>query len=315
MPRDTGIAQRLRDAGLTVVEVSGWNQRGSSDFNPRGAVNHHTAAGGIASTPSLDYITTGSSIAPLANVMQSRERDENDKFYVIAAGRANHAGKGSWRGLSGNSSVYGLEIEHNGTSLLSMKRQQLAARCHAAMLRGINNPDVNNVCQHREWAPSRKIDAAQGVNSSLFRGMVAEALGKSPPGPSPIPGVTGGAMEVAMHPSGKGYYIVASDGGVFSFGEAPFFGSLGGQRLNKPITGMAVRPQGDGYLLCGADGGVFAFGAAKFSGSLGSVVLNAPIVDIEFDAEGDGYWMLGADGGIFTFGAANYHGSAAGHIR
>ena len=314
MPRDTGLAKRLVEAGLRVIEIGGWQTRGSDSFNPRGSVNHHTAAGGINPIASLKYITSGSPIAPLANVMQSRERDENDIFYVIAAGTANHAGKGSWRGLSGNSSVYGLEIEHNGTSLLSIKRQKLAARCHAAMLRGISNPDVNNVCQHREWAPLRKIDAAQGVNANLFRAMVAEYIGQAPPGP-PVPGQTGGAMEIAMHPSGKGYYIVASDGGVFSFGEAPFFGSLGGQKLNKPITGMAVRPQGDGYLLCGADGGVFAFGAAQFSGSLGGIQLNAPIVDIEFDNEGDGYWMLGADGGIFTFGSANYHGSAAGHIR
>jgi hypothetical protein len=313
MPRDLGIADRLRKAGLNVVEQPGWRVRGNSDFNPKGSVNHHTAAGGTASTPSLDYITSGSSIAPLANVMQSRERDQDDKFYVIASGRANHAGKGSWRGLSGNSSVYGLEIEHDGTSVLSIERQRLAARCHAAMLLGINHPDPNNVCQHREWAPDRKIDAAQGVNANWFRAMVAQNLGQAPPKP-PVPGVTGGAMEVAMHPSGKGYYIVASDGGVFSFGEAPFFGSLGGQTLNKPITGMAVRPQGDGYILCGADGGVFAFGAAQFLGSLGNIRLNAPIVDIEFDAEGDGYWMLGADGGIFTFGSANYHGSAAGHI-
>jgi N-acetyl-anhydromuramyl-L-alanine amidase AmpD len=67
--------------------------------------------------------------------MQSREAGEgNDKAYVIAAGRANHAGEGGWKGLSGNSSVYGLEIEHTGTSTLPMHRQQTAARIHAAMI-------------------------------------------------------------------------------------------------------------------------------------------------------------------------------------
>jgi hypothetical protein len=40
---------------------------------------------------------------------------------------------------------------------------------------------------------------------------------------------------------GRGYWLVASDGGIFSFGDAPFFGSTGGQPLNQPIVGMATR--------------------------------------------------------------------------
>jgi hypothetical protein len=40
-------------------------------------------------------------------------------------------------------------------------------------------------------------------------------------------------------PDGKGYYLVASDGGIFSFGDAAFFGSIGGKPLNQPIVGMA----------------------------------------------------------------------------
>ena len=44
-----------------------------------------------------------------------------------------------------------------------------------------------------------------------------------------------------------GYRFVASDGGIFSYGSgAPFLGSMGGTRLNKPIVGMAVMPGGDG---------------------------------------------------------------------
>jgi hypothetical protein len=38
---------------------------------------------------------------------------------------------------------------------------------------------------------------------------------------------------------GGGYWIVAADGGVFSYGDAPFEGSMGGQRLNKPMVGMS----------------------------------------------------------------------------
>lgn len=121
---------------------------------------------------------------------------------------------------------------------------------------------------------------------------------------------------MARSHDGQGYWIVASDGGVFSFGNAPFYGSMGGQHLNAPVVGMAARPQGDGYWLVGSDGGVFSFGAAGFHGSMGGQHLNAPIVGICSTADGGGYWLVGADGGIFTFGNAPYHGSMGGqHIN
>jgi len=36
-----------------------------------------------------------------------------------------------------------------------------------------------------------------------------------------------------------GYWLVAADGGIFSFGDAAFYGSTGSLRLNRPIVGMA----------------------------------------------------------------------------
>lgn len=132
--------------------------------------------------------------------------------------------------------------------------------------------------------------------------------------PAP-PKQSGGAMEIERTKSGHGYYIVAADGGVFCYGDAKFFGSMGGKKLNSPIVGMALRPQDDGYLLVGADGGIFAFGKAPFYGSMGGKKLNAPVVDAEFDAEGDGYWLLAADGGIFTFGKTAFYGAASGKIK
>lgn len=183
MGRDTNLANRLRAAGLRVVECSGWTTRGSSDFNPRGSVNHHTAGPASGATPSLNTCINGRPdlAGPLCNVMQSREPDGNDIAYVVAAGRANHAGEGGWRGLSGNSSVWGLEIEHTGTSPLSQGRQQIAAAIHAAMYGG----NVDYVCQHYEWT-TRKIDAATGVDGNAFRNMVA-AGGAPPEPPTPKP--------------------------------------------------------------------------------------------------------------------------------
>ncbi len=123
-------------------------------------------------------------------------------------------------------------------------------------------------------------------------------------------------MGMAGTPSGQGYWIVGSDGGVFSFGDAQFYGSMGGKTLNAPVVGMAARPQGDGYWLVGSDGGIFTFGNAGFYGSMGGQHLNAPIVAICATASGNGYWLVGADGGIFTFGDAPFNGSMGGqHIN
>ena len=77
---------------------------------------------------------------------------------------------------------------------------------------------------------------------------------------------------------GPGYWLVASDGGVFGFGDAGFFGSTGGIALNKPIVAAAASPTGKGYWLVASDGGVFGFGDAGFFGSTGSIALNKPIV-------------------------------------
>ena len=74
---------------------------------------------------------------------------------------------------------------------------------------------------------------------------------------------------MAATPDGNGYWLVAADGGVFSFGAAGFHGSTGAIHLNQPIVGMAATPDGNGYWLVAADGGVFSFGDAGFHGSTG----------------------------------------------
>ena len=75
---------------------------------------------------------------------------------------------------------------------------------------------------------------------------------------------------MAGTPSGGGYWLVASDGGIFAFGDAGFHGSTGAIRLNSPIVGMAATPDGGGYWLVARDGGIFAFGDAGFHGSTAS---------------------------------------------
>jgi hypothetical protein len=113
---------------------------------------------------------------------------------------------------------------------------------------------------------------------------------------------------MAATPNGKGYWLVANDGGVFGF-NAPFFGSLGARHLNSPIVGMAATPTGKGYWLVAGDGGVFCFGDARYYGSTGSMHLNSPIKQMIAGPNGKGYWLMATDGGVFTFGSARFHGS------
>ncbi len=114
---------------------------------------------------------------------------------------------------------------------------------------------------------------------------------------------------MAADPATGGYWLVASDGGVFSF-DAPFEGSAGGLRLNSPVVGMAPTADGRGYWLVAADGGVFAYGDAGFAGSMGGVHLTRPVVGMAADPATGGYWLAGADGGIFSF-RAPFEGSTA----
>ena len=117
---------------------------------------------------------------------------------------------------------------------------------------------------------------------------------------------------MAATPDGEGYWLVASDGGVFTFGNAQFYGSEGGVPLNAPIVGMAATPDGEGYWLVASDGGVFTFGNAQFYGSEGGAPLNAPIVGMAATPDGEGYWLVASDGGVFTFGDAQFYGSEGG---
>jgi hypothetical protein len=104
---------------------------------------------------------------------------------------------------------------------------------------------------------------------------------------------------------------VASDGGIFAYGDARFFGSTGNIRLNQPIVGMASTPSGKGYWLVASDGGIFAYGDARFFGSTGNIRLNQPIVGMASTPSGSGYWLVASDGGIFAYGDARFYGSTS----
>jgi Fibronectin type III domain len=124
-------------------------------------------------------------------------------------------------------------------------------------------------------------------------------------------------------PPQHGYWLVGSDGGIFTFGSAQFHGSTGSLQLQRPVVGIVPTLSRNGYWLDASDGGIFAFGDAGFYGSIpglglhpaGSGLpnsLNAPIVGMVPSTDGGGYFMVASDGGVFAFGDARFAGSCPG---
>jgi hypothetical protein len=140
------------------------------------------------------------------------------------------------------------------------------------------------------------------------------------PGPLSNAGFT--ITDATVPPSSlHGYWLVGSDGGIFTFGGAQFYGSTGALVLQRPVVGISPTSDRRGYWLVASDGGVFTFGDAGFFGSIPGLgiapagssgaarKLNAPIVGIVPSADGGGYFMVAADGGVFAFGDAKFEGS------
>ncbi|MHB8320090.1 MAG: hypothetical protein ACYDEP_12815 [Acidimicrobiales bacterium] len=123
------------------------------------------------------------------------------------------------------------------------------------------------------------------------------------------------------------YWLAGANGAVYSCGDAPFYGSMGGRPLNKPVVGMTATPQG-GYYEVASDGGLFSFGT-PFHGSAGCLSLNQPIVAMVVSPDTTtvgtgtacgfttpqspgGYRFVASDGGVFSFGNAVFAGSLGG---
>lgn len=184
MPHDTGIADRLRAAGLNVVEVAGWQTRGADTFSPLGSVDHHTAGPRSGNAPSLGTCINGRPdlTGPLCNVHVARD----NTCHVVAAGKANHAGQGGFKGISGNSRMFGVERENVGTSAEPWRPDQTetAARVHAALLRG-HGLSAETLCLHKEWTP-RKSDAHTITGAelrALCAGLLTGGAAVAPPAP------------------------------------------------------------------------------------------------------------------------------------
>ncbi|HEY5070400.1 MAG TPA: N-acetylmuramoyl-L-alanine amidase [Caulobacteraceae bacterium] len=185
------LADVLMGAGLKVAETDGWKDRGHGDVATiRGVMCHHTAGLPTRNMPTLNTLINGRAATPgaaaLTGPVANLGLGRDGAYYAVAAGRAYHAGEGSWKGItSGNSSFVGIEAENVGGVTDAWPPVQLDAyhRGAAAILKRIN-ADASWCCGHREYAPNRKDDPVFDMNP--FRAAVQAILDGTAPAPALI---------------------------------------------------------------------------------------------------------------------------------
>lgn len=225
--------------------VNGWETRGVDTFDPRGGVDHHTAGPLTGDCPSLGIVTNGRSDlpGPLSETLQAR----SNLVYIVASGKANHAGLGDWNGLTGNSRMWGNERENVGTSAepWRMDQHNTAARLHAAWIWGMHefegvDIDPANVCEHKEWAPTRKVDVHTYLGTQLRADIAAVLAGQDPQPelPNPLP-----SMEedmILIEYSGAHYLLIG--GRLIHCATQPDIDALlwGAGAVGRPIQQWSV---------------------------------------------------------------------------
>lgn len=200
----TWLPQVLLDAGLRVAEQPGWQTRGRGEVGPiRGVICHHTAGPKTGNMPSLNIVTNGRSDlpGPLSQLCLGRD----GTFFVVAAGRCNHAGAGNWQGLTnGNQNFIGIEAENTGLSNDPWPAIQLDAyrRGVAALLKKIRANAIM-CCGHKEYAlpPRRKNDPTFDMVD--FRQQVSAIMAGTAPNASVIP-AEDGAGKPTLHRGERG---------------------------------------------------------------------------------------------------------------
>jgi peptidoglycan hydrolase-like protein with peptidoglycan-binding domain len=185
------LPQVLKDAGLKVAPVDGWENRGRGDFGPTlGVLCHHTAGPRNGNMPSLSTLIQGRSDLPGPLAQLGLGRDGT--YYVIAAGRCNHAGIGSWKGVTtGNTDFIGIEAENTGLSNDSPWPEiQMDAYCRGVAAILIHTGRAVEFCAgHKEYAlPAGRKDDPD-FDMVAFRAAVAAIMGGETPAPVLIPSV------------------------------------------------------------------------------------------------------------------------------
>lgn len=202
----TWLPDVLKAAGLKVEVQPGWETRGIADMGKvRGIMCHHTAGAATGNMPTLNLLINGRPDlrGPLSQLGLGRD----GTYYVIAAGKAQHAGRGSWQGVTtGNTSFIGIEAENRGIPADPWPEVQMDAyrRGVAAMLDKIGAGAIM-CCGHKEYAlpVGRKSDPS--FDMADFRAKVGALLTGVEPAPSPD--ITGDSPRPILRRGAKGALV------------------------------------------------------------------------------------------------------------
>jgi hypothetical protein len=179
------LADALRAEGCKVKEVDGWENRGrpasSGGFDPQGPTHHHTGTHTSYSNPNptLNMCIQGRPdlSGPLCQVLIGYD----GVCWVIAAGRANHAGTNNGHGPytsgDGNAQSFGWELDYNGTQDPSPEQVDAAERASAAVLRKKKH-GVQWVVTHKETSTTGKWDTGQRSGDQWRNGVQRRLDGK-----------------------------------------------------------------------------------------------------------------------------------------
>ncbi len=184
----TWLPEVLEAAGLKVAETENWRTRGRGDMGKlAGIMCHHTGTprGVAGNMPTLGVLINGRAAGPgapaLSGPLAQLGLGRDGTYYVIAAGRANHAGPGQWQGLVdlGNSSFIGIEAENSGAGARDdpWPEVQLDAywRGCAALLRRMD-ATAGMCCAHKEYAAPTGRKSDPDLDMAVFRSNVAGFL-------------------------------------------------------------------------------------------------------------------------------------------
>lgn len=176
------VVRRLRAQGHTVVEVPGWQTRGTRPMTARGRLEHHTAGARTGDTPSLHVVTFGR--AGLRNALCRWYVSRSGVIYLVALRLAWHAGAGV---KGSNATLSGTEAEHSGSASEPWTAASLAAQAAVSATEAdVLGYPRSAVWEHREHAPSRKIDRT-GIDGARWRARVVDTATGPTSRPSPTP--------------------------------------------------------------------------------------------------------------------------------
>lgn len=173
----SAVAALLEGRGVRVVEEPGWAARGYRDramrYDVWGGMCHHTAGARKGPFPSRRVLLEGRSSLPPPLCNFGLERGPDPAVRLMAAGLANHAGKGSWPGISsGAYQLWGIEAENVGDGTEPWESYPVYVLLGWAITRVVGPGAV--LIGHLEWAKpkGRKVDPA-GFDMDDYRRDVA----------------------------------------------------------------------------------------------------------------------------------------------